>query len=65
MWVNRWPHAVQARLAHRRCGLRDALDALHPGDCRVTRRTAHDRFFHFLFRGIRCARGTAFSRLTL
>jgi hypothetical protein len=38
--VNRWPHAVQARLAHRRCWLRDALHALHPRDRRVTRRTA-------------------------
>ena len=42
LWVNRWPHAVQARHAHRRCWLRDALDALHPGNRRVTGRTAHD-----------------------
>jgi Aminopeptidase I zinc metalloprotease (M18) len=49
LWVNRWPHAIQARLAHRRCRLRDALDALHPGDRRVTRRTAFHRFFQLLF----------------
>ena len=41
LWVNRWPHAIQAWPAHRRCWLRDALDALHPGDRRVTRRAAH------------------------
>jgi len=53
LWVNRWSYAVQARLAHRRCWLRDALDALRPGDRRVTRRTACHRFFHLLFRRIR------------
>jgi Aminopeptidase I zinc metalloprotease (M18) len=65
LWVNRWPHAVQARHAHCRCWLRDALDALHPGDRRVTRRRAHDRFFYLFFRGIRWARSPTFSRLTL
>jgi hypothetical protein len=49
LWVNRRPHAVQARLAHRRRWLRDALDALHPRDRRVTRRTACNRSFYFLF----------------
>jgi hypothetical protein len=52
LWVNGWSHAVQARLAHRRCWLRDALDALHPGDRRVTRRTTRRRFFNLLFRRI-------------
>ena len=52
LWVNRWPHVVQTRLAHRRCWLRDALDAFHPGDRRVTRRTACHLLFHLLFRGI-------------
>lgn len=65
MWLNCRPYAVQARLAHRRCWLCDALDALRPRDRRVTRRPTCSRFFHRLLRGIRRSGCPAFSRLAL
>ena len=64
LWLHRRSYAIQARLAYRRCWLRDALDALYPGDRRVTRRTVFDRSFHFLLRGICHARCPGYSRLT-